>query len=145
MNTTKIQESAIADLKVASLPSRPTAPTSYGGKGYTSAQMKEAFDKLPLYIIEKFNGLIDDLSDTEAGSFAASLLTGIREGHTLKDLFEDIADGSIAAMLPVGDTTLQEKLTSLTNSASEAENFITGFRAEVTLDGGSPADREEVC
>ena len=47
MNTKKLSEAEMAPLKIAALPTRPTAPTAYGGKGYSSIQMKEAFDKLP--------------------------------------------------------------------------------------------------
>ena len=61
MNTEKITESEIEELKISSLPSRPTAPPSFGGKGYTAKEMKEAFDKLPLFIIERLNSLIDDI------------------------------------------------------------------------------------
>ena len=62
MNTTKILPSEITQLKVASLPSRPTASADVGGRGYTATQMKEAFDRLPLFIIERLNDLIDELS-----------------------------------------------------------------------------------
>ena len=48
MYTSKILDSEISGLKVASLPTRPTAPQSFGGKGFTAAEMKAAFDKLPL-------------------------------------------------------------------------------------------------
>lgn len=62
MTTSKISDTEIDALKVASLPTRPTAPTAFGGKGYTATEMKEAFDKLPLKIIEEFNALIDDIA-----------------------------------------------------------------------------------
>ena len=50
MKTTKILDSEIANLKISSLPSRPTAPTAFGGNGYSAKEMKEFFDKLPLFI-----------------------------------------------------------------------------------------------
>jgi hypothetical protein len=62
MRTRKITEGDIADKKVASLPTRPTAPTAFGGKGYTPTELKEAFDKLALHVIERFNELIDDIT-----------------------------------------------------------------------------------
>ena len=61
MNTQKITDSEISELKISSLPSRPTAPPSFGGRGYTAKEMKEAFDRLPLFIIERLNSLIDDV------------------------------------------------------------------------------------
>lgn len=63
MSSPLIEESEIKDLLVSSLPTRPTAPSAFGGKGYTVSEMKEAFDKLPLFIIEKFNSLINDAYD----------------------------------------------------------------------------------
>ncbi len=84
MKTTKITESEIEALKVASLPTRPTAPTSFGGKGYTATEMKEAFDKLPLKIIDSFNGLIDDI---ESGALTEVLV----ETEPLKSLIADVA------------------------------------------------------
>ena len=51
MKAKKIMDSDISALKVASLPTRPTAPKEYGGMGYKATEMKEAFDKLPEYII----------------------------------------------------------------------------------------------
>lgn len=64
--TTKILPSEIADIKISSLPTRPTAPTSFGGKGYTASDMKAAFDRLPLFIIERLNALIDDVTELHA-------------------------------------------------------------------------------
>lgn len=84
MNTRKITESEINSLKVASLPTRPTAPTAFGGKGYTATEMKEAFDKLPLRIIESFNMLIDEV---ENGSLAREL----SECEPFASLISDVA------------------------------------------------------
>ena len=63
MKSKKITDTDIKDLKVASLPSRPTAPAANGGAGYTANQMKAAFDRLPLFIIERLNELIDDVTE----------------------------------------------------------------------------------
>lgn len=108
MNTTKISESDIANLKVSSLPSRPTAPTAFGGRGYTAKDMKEAFDKLPLFIIEKFNSLIDDILAEGENSITASIPSGLKAGHSLKDVLNDITDGGLSEYLTVSDLTLAE-------------------------------------
>ena len=71
MKARQIQPADIADILIASLPSRPTAPTSLGGKGYGASQMKEAFDKLPLYIVERYNELIADVNDLGEDSLAS--------------------------------------------------------------------------
>ena len=73
MQSKKIEEAEIASLKVSSLPTRPTASYAFGGRGYTASEMKAAFDKLPEYIIEKLNLLIDDLlregDESDVGSY----------------------------------------------------------------------------
>ena len=113
MTTTKILSTEIQSRKVSSLPSRPTSPTSLGGYGYTSTQLKEAFDKLPLLIAERFNALLDDIKADGDNSLAGAIPTGIKDGHTLASLFADIASGAIADYLAVGGESLTEALFSL--------------------------------
>ncbi len=108
MNTTLIKESDIRELCVSSLPSRPTAPTSLGGRGYTATEMKSAFDKLPLFLVERFNMLISDIS--REGGISGEIPTGIIEGHTLARLFLDISSGEFASYLVVLGNTLTETI-----------------------------------
>ncbi len=84
MNTKKITESEIEELKVASLPTRPTAPTAFGGKGYSATEMKEAFDRLPLYTIDRLNSLIEDI---ECGNVSEL----ISLGEPFRTLISDVA------------------------------------------------------
>ena len=113
MKAKQIQQSDISDILISSLPSRPTAPTSLGGKGYGASQMKEAFDKLPLYIVERYNELIADVSELGEDSLAAAIPTGIRDGHTLNDLFLDLASGGIAGYLTFLGKSLSEHISTL--------------------------------
>ncbi|MBQ8720370.1 MAG: hypothetical protein IJY65_04995 [Clostridia bacterium] len=108
MTTQKFTDSEVNEKRVASLPTRPTAPTSYGGRGFSATEMKAAFDKLPLLIIERFNSLLDDLTASGEGSLVEEILTGIKEGHTLARLFSDVTDGSFAEYLVAGNMTLKE-------------------------------------
>jgi hypothetical protein len=110
VTTQKFTDSEVNEHKVASLPTRPTAPTSYGGKGYSATEMKAAFDRLPLLIIERFNSLLDDLTASGEGSLIEEILTGIKEGHTLAKLFSDIKDGSFSDYLMAGDMTLMQTI-----------------------------------
>ena len=80
MTCKKITDSEIIERQIASLPTRPNAPTAFGGRGYSAAQMKEAFDRLPLLIAERLNALLDDITN---GSLAASLKVG---DYTLEEL-----------------------------------------------------------
>ena len=113
MKAKKIESSDIKDLLISSLPSRPTAPKSLGGKGYGATEMKAAFDKLPLYLVEKYNDLICDISDIGEDSLAASILSGIKDEHTLSNLFEDIKSGGIATYLTFLGKTLHEHIMHL--------------------------------
>lgn len=108
MKAQKIQKSDVKDMLIASLPTRPTAPKSLGGMGYGAGEMKNAFDKLPLYIIERYNELIEDIGDLGEDSLAAAMPSGIKEGHTLADLFTDIASGAMASYFTFLDKTLTE-------------------------------------
>ena len=65
MTTNLISHDEIASLKVENLPTRPTAPEYFGGLGYSAREMKAAFDKLPLFIIDVLNSLIEDVKALE--------------------------------------------------------------------------------
>lgn len=113
MKTTKITDAEIADIKVSALPTRPTAPAAFGGKGYTASELKAAFDRLPLYIIERFNALIDDINGDEGGNIGDAIKTGIKDGHTLNELFSDIENGALLDYMAGPSGTLSEYLASI--------------------------------
>ena len=139
MLTTKITESDLASRKVASLPSRPTAPTAFGGKGYTSAQMKEAFDKLPLFLAEKFNSLLDDIEASGTGSLIASLPTGLAPGHTVRDFFLDVMSGDALSYLSdENGRTLDGLLNGIRTELDAIEEALD----PICIDGGT-ADEQE--
>ena len=108
-------------MTVSSLPARPTAPREVGGRGYSAAEIRAAFDRLPLYIIERFNRLIEDIEAVGDGSLAASVRTGITERHTLTDLFDDIVNGKLAGYLRVGDSSLEYTLAQIQMKLNELE------------------------
>ena len=113
MKAKKIYNSDIADILISSLPTRPTAAREYGGMGYGAAEMKAAFDKLPLYIIENFNALLSDVESSGDNSLAAAIPTDIKDGHTLYTLFEDIRTGELAAYLSILGKSLLSHLISI--------------------------------
>ena len=124
MNTKKILTDEISNITVASLPSRPTAPTSFGGKGYTATEMKAAFDRLPLFIIERFNRLLDDISSDDENSLSAEIPTGITGGHTLKQFFADIESGELANYFSLDDVSLKECIGNITERLDCADEEI---------------------
>ena len=145
MNTTKILDSEINNLKIASLPSRPTAPAAFGGKGYTSAEMKAAFDKLSLFIIKRFNMLLDDVTSQGEGSLAADIPTGISGTHTLSKLFSDIVTGDFAGYLSMGNESLsdmKERLAEEKESIEEDLAVCLLHIADSIVDASLPNKRE---
>ena len=141
MKTKPILSSEIASLRISSLPSRPTAPVSFGGRGYTAGQMKAAFDALPLYIIDRLNALIEELEGEDFSSTLLNAYTGIREGHTLADLASDVKSGNLAEYLVVQDRTLSGAIENLTLRIVTLENLKHYTDDEMHLDGGTPALR----
>ena len=131
MESIKIKEADIADLKVSSLPSRPTAPKAFGGCGYTATEMKAAFDRLPLYIIEKFNSLIDCLITNGEGSLAQQVPSGISPGHTLSDMLSDILTGAFAAYLSVSGASLSDTLSAMSDKDEESLALIATQNAKL--------------
>jgi hypothetical protein len=145
MKATKILSGDIADMKISALPSRPTAPTSFGGKGFTALQMKEAFDRLPLFIIEKFNTLIEDIGRSDSDSLAAAMLTGIADGHTLAELFSDITDGDAAQYLMIGNESLSafsERISNLLKQHASSISTALSKLSDTVADGGRPSSRD---
>ena len=124
MQSRKIELNEIEDMKISNLPTRPTASVALGGKGYTASEMKEAFDKLPLFIFEKLNLLIEDLTKEGDESYVGSHPTGIREGHTLAELLADILSGSFAEYLMINGTPLSEVLFTLRDNIDELYQLV---------------------
>lgn len=113
MKATKITPNEIKDLRVASLPTRPTAPASLGGKGFTAEEMKAAFDRLPMYIIRRFNLLISDIEAVGEESLLAAIKTGIIEGQSLYGLLLDLKNGKALSYIGAGERTLAEELADM--------------------------------
>lgn len=144
MYTSKILDSEISGLKVASLPTRPTAPQSFGGKGFTAAEMKAAFDKLPLFIIDRFNDLLDDISAEGERSITAAIPTGISQGHSLRNLFLDILAGEFAKYLSVGEESLADmkvRIGEMLESIFLSLDTIFAHINDTVIDAGVPEDR----
>lgn len=112
------------------LPDKPSQATLYGGKVLTPQEIKAWYDKLPKLIVDYYNNLIKAIPGIEDGkisdnSLAAQILTGIREGHSMKNLLEDITSGALADYLKVTEdvnlTSFYEKvLARITTFGTEA-------------------------
>ena len=115
MQTKYILDTDYQGLTISSLPSNPTAKVNYGGLGYSANDMKAAFDALPLFIIDRLNSLITDISEPiPEDSISGTIKTGIGgESHTLADLFADITSGAIASYLTVGENSLASEIAKI--------------------------------
>ena len=113
MNTKEIESTEIESMKISSLPTRPTARADWGGAGYSAAQMKAAFDALPLFIIDRLNSLITDIKAEPSASVAGEIKTGIDSSPTLKNIFEDIVSGAFASYLTVGTVSLATQISEI--------------------------------
>lgn len=132
MNTKPINEAEIAELKVSALPTRPTAPGQFGGKGFTASDMKKAFDRLPLYIIERLNSLISDVSREGEGSLVAEIPTSIEEAPRLAQLLSGIKSGELSAFLSLGDETLGERMQRLAEWEAEVMGTLSVLVAHLS-------------
>lgn len=142
----RISEDDISGMKISALPTRPTAPSAFGGRGYTANDMKEAFDKLPLYLVKKYNELIDAITGFAEESIAYIIPTGISEDHTLGDMINDVRSGAFSRYLSVMDKSLAEHIaTLLLDVARIKRDMGEDYTAPefVILDCGGPKDRIE--
>ena len=124
MTKNKITNEEIEACKIANLPTRPTSPEEFGGRGYSAAQLKAAFDALPLLICERLNGLIDDLTGGSNSTLNASLKTGITEEHTLEDFFQDLTSGEAASYITVLGKTLNDTVVSIEESIAQIREIL---------------------
>ena len=123
MNTTKITRSESEPLQIALLPTRPTAPSAFGGSGFTAIEMKAAFDRLPLLIIERFNSLVDDVT---GGDICTAIPTGIDGANTLAALLAAFSDGTLASLIAYRDTTLTAYIEGLSNEIERLRTLVEG-------------------
>ena len=124
MYANKISDTEITNNQISSLPTRPTAATAFGGKGYSAAEMKAAFDKLPLLIIDKYNKLIDDIKRTDSDAITAAIPTNIYTGHSLQAMLYDIPNGEFAGYLKVGDESLANTIANINSEIEYLKSTI---------------------
>ena len=114
---TPITQQEINQNKVASLPARPNASTAFGGAGYTSLQLRQAFDRLPLLLAARYNALVEAISASGEEGLAALIPTDIEDAegniYSLKDLLSHIKDGTLATYLKVEGQYLDLALKAL--------------------------------
>ena len=78
MSIKKITEEEVRSLWVQRLSDTPNRQGKFGTMGLSAAEMKAAYDALPLRLVEAYNTLVDAI---EGGELAAFIHTP--EGETL--------------------------------------------------------------
>lgn len=118
MSIQSITESELLTEGIRALPTRPSAPTLYGGAPLSAEELKAAFDRLPSLIARRLNALLDATGLFEAGNryetLAELIATRITPTHSLAQFFRDVTDGSLALYLSAdGEHTLADVLSEL--------------------------------
>ena len=75
--------------------------------------MKDAFDRLPLYLAGKFNELLEDIEAEGEDSIAYAIKIGLGENISLRDFINWFSTGQILAFIPAGGESLAAFLTDL--------------------------------
>ena len=127
MYANKITDTEVSTNRIGSLPTRPTASTAFGGKGYSSTQMKEAFDKLPMLIIHRFNLLLDDIRGVDEEAMSAEMPTTIKPGQSLMNMFQDILNGDFAAYLKVGEQSLAKAIADIYTEIQSIKDHLSYY------------------
>lgn len=139
MSIQKITQKEILENGVKSLPTRPSTPSLYGGSILSAAELKDAFDKLPTLIAERFNALLAStgLFDGEhpCDSFAETVATGLFSSHSLKDFFEDVKNGNLALYLSANaeGTPLADLLSELKRSIESKKSYTVSVEGDGDL------------
>lgn len=130
---------------ISNLPTRPNAsPSNFGGGGLSASQMKKAYDAMPLFIIARFNELIDyingkgdarledDILDAIKDVLASKVETKIEGIATLSDFFESVESGDLAKAIRVSDgKSLDETLKTIgEETITEVERILAKYEAE---------------
>lgn len=129
MSIQKITQTEIFENGIKSLPTRPSTPSLYKGSTLSAEELRDAFDKLPTLIAERFNALLEStgLYDAEhpADSLAALIATNLSSSHSLLNFFEDIKNGNLSLYLAAGESgePLADVLSELRSAIASTKSF----------------------
>ena len=102
MSIKKITEEEVRSLWVQRLSDTPNRQGKFGTMGLSAAEIKAAYDALPLRLVEAYNTLVDVI---ESGGLSDFILSP--EGKNLTELLAGVTSGALAALLTVdGERTL---------------------------------------
>lgn len=139
MNKYKISEEEFAKVSLKRLANNPSAKSNYDRSKLNAEQLKARMDEPFKLFKDKLNALVALIYGEGDDSADAHMLTGIREGHTYKQLISDILSQSaeFAGYLSVGEVSLLKKLEEIDTelegkvSRSEIAGVIEKLEGEV--------------
>ena len=118
----KIQESELKTLGISNVSTTPTKRTPYGESGFTAAELKERFDKLPRYLAARLNEIFEGM---ETGELAGGIKLSA-DGGSVKHILNGLFDGSVADKLliktPTEEVTLAVAVVKLLKLLDEIDN-----------------------
>lgn len=145
----KITNAQISEKGVRALADRPNANSQYGASGLSAQQLKLWFDKLAVFLSEKYNELLDVLSGTDAADYVRIALDAY--GVTsLQDLVDSFGNGSFAEklmmVLPHATATVRQEIQAViynfAQRISANEEEITTLWADAGCDVGFALDKK---
>jgi hypothetical protein len=92
-----ITEEEIANNSVKKLANRPSSPSRYGESRLTAEEVKEAFDKLPRLIAQRYNTLISQIRQYGGDEIITTAYDGNRK--SLNEIFSELESGLFANAL----------------------------------------------
>ncbi len=94
MSIRKISEGEVREKWVQRLPDTPNRAGRFGAAGLSAAEMKAAYDALPLCIVEHFNELVTIIEEGRLSEWIPAA-----GGRSLATLLADVTSGALSDYL----------------------------------------------
>ena len=121
MKKYKISAEEFNKVSLTRISNTPSSPSQYNGARLGAEELKKRLDA-PLELFrDKLNALVAFLLGEGDDSAVAHISTGIKEGHTISQMLEDIVSESadFASYLSVGEKSLLKRLEEIGKSIDE--------------------------
>ena len=138
LKTLKISEDTMEKIGVSSLPTRPNAPVTSGGQGFSPSAMRARFDALPRHIAGQFNALIDKLTSAN-GEYSITALQGLVNGldgdidkinEEIKNLVSQSPDGIREELEKIKEAQ-QKRDGAQDEKSASIEKILTDYKLDL--------------
>ena len=125
----KISGTDITDNGVSSLRQTPNRGSSYGRDNLTADELKARFDKLPAFIADKLNALIQSLyvGDFPLGSEKK------KEKKSISELLDSVGNGNLAAALKLSSDENAKSLVEALSFKADAESVENALKEKSAI------------